>query len=903
LVLGLAASIAVTAGHLLRLDRRGELQTLDYRFRSISTVPANDDILVVAIDDDSLGRLGRWPWPRAQLAGIVEVLQQCGARAVALDIIMPEPQGTRYESASEEIYSFGSGDIVGDAPPVRVFDDDAMATVLRKYPNVSLPMHLVFAGEDGQAEPPGSVGAKVAELLGREPGISLKAVLEQSPDAASSDEADQARRAYLRCRSIRSLKRLGIAPGAVSGYPARRGVIVPPLVRFAEAIRRTGFVTFQPDVDGVLRRIPLLARTAGGIYPQFALTLAAQELGLRHGGSCDITADASAVTVSCPDGTKRVIPVDRKGRLLINWRRGRGKQPAANEISIAMPGAIWQSKKNLKNASKLPQIYHLTLVQKLGHKKWLNDYRQADELYLKRVAYLAARQKAMLYSPGRLPQPPEELREEKHIERRIAENIEYIFDDFLLQGAGEDDKKLILDTRRKIRQVRADSEKLKKDISDEMSRLRQRVAGRICLVGSTATGAADFVPTPVKERMPGVEVHANILNTILSGPFVREAPPAINILVILLAGAAVTVLASTRPVLQAGPLTALLGAGYAMFNAFVVFAVLDVWLVMVAPLAAMVASFLVVTAYRQLTEERAKRHIRGLFAHALSPALVDKLIEDPSLARLGGERRMLSCLFSDLAGFTPLAERLGEKATVQLLNRYFDRMTDVVQNRRGGYLNKFLGDGIFVFFGAPVLQPDHARRALLAAADCLGELEQLNTELAGQFDSPIRLACRIGIATGEAMVGNCGSTQRMDYTAVGDCVNLASRLEGANKFFSTNILADAETWRQAGDCGLLARPLGRVRVVGRTEPTDLWNVMARTDPDTPPQLVSAVGDFARAMELYAGRDFAAAADLLEGVLKVIPDDGPARVYLGLCRSYLASPPPAGWDGVLELTEK
>ena len=436
-----------------------------------------------------------------------------------------------------------------------------------------------------------------------------------------------------------------------------------------------------------------------------------------------------------------------------------------------------------------------------------------------------------------------------------------------------------------------------------MSRLRERVQGRICLIGSTATGAADFVPTPISERMPGVKVHGNILNTILSGVFVTKAPSVVDILVILLAGTSVSLLAATRPVLQSTPLAVLLGVAYTAFNVLVVFHLWSAWLVLVAPLSAMLGSFLVVTAYRQLTEERAKRQIRGLFAHAMSPALVDRLIEDPSLARLGGEKRGVSCIFSGLAGFTTLSEKLGEQRTVQLLNHYFDHMTEVIQDRCGGYLNKFLGDGLLVFFGAPVFQDDHTARAIHAAVDCQQGVIELNEELAEESDYPPKLACRIGIATGEVMVGNCGSTTRMDYTAIGDTINLASRLESANKQFGTWVLVAGETWRQADQADeYLARPMGKIIVVGKREPVEVWNVLDLAC-DADDEQKRACDDFARAIELYQQRKFAAAAELFETAEKAMPHDKAAGIYMSLCRTYLDSPPPDDWIGALELTEK
>jgi adenylate cyclase len=309
-------------------------------------------------------------------------------------------------------------------------------------------------------------------------------------------------------------------------------------------------------------------------------------------------------------------------------------------------------------------------------------------------------------------------------------------------------------------------------------------------------------------------------------------------------------------------------------------------------------SFAGIMSFRQLTEERAKKHIRGLFSNALSPGLVDRLIADPAMAKLGGERRVVSCLFSDVAGFTALAERLGEQATVRMLNAYFESMTEVLQERHGGYLNKFIGDGLLAFFGAPVAQEDHARRAVEAALDCHAALPELNRHLAELLgDVPLKI--RVGVSSGEAMVGNCGSYQRMDYTAIGDCVNIASRLEGANKAFATGVLVDEATWRAGGD-GLAARPLGRVRVVGRAEPVSVWNVVGR---DADGATHDAFERFAEGVRLFQQRDFAAAAERFAGARDKLGGDRACDVYLELCRRYESEPPGEDWNAALELTEK
>jgi adenylate cyclase len=409
------------------------------------------------------------------------------------------------------------------------------------------------------------------------------------------------------------------------------------------------------------------------------------------------------------------------------------------------------------------------------------------------------------------------------------------------------------------------------------------------MLGATSTGVPDFAPTPLGPVTPGVIVHSNIINTILSGQFVYPAGMWTNTLVIVLTGILVSLLAATRPILQAAPLSLLVAVSYAAFNVLVVFAWWSIWVAFIAPIGAMLVSFLFVTGFRQLTEERAKRHIRGMFAQALSPALVDRLLTDPSLASLGGRKTELTCMFSDLAGFTPLSESLGPHGTVALLNRYFDGVTDIVQNRYGGYLNKFLGDGVFVLFGAPVFLPDHPSRAVDAALLCQIEVDKLNEALAEELEGEVKLRVRIGIHSGEAMVGNCGSTERMDYTAIGDCVNLSARLESANKFFGTRIIVSEHAWSLCERDNLMVRPLGHVFITGVKNSLNIVEVVGPVD-EVDESDRQAIAHFSEAMGLIAGRRFAEAHEQLEQAARLRPDDTPTEIYLDICSRCAAREP-------------
>jgi len=918
--LGLGAALVVAGAHWAGLDARVELLTLDQRFRRFATAPVPEAILRVEIDDASLEKSG-WPWPREQIAGLAEVLLESGAKIVALDIIMPEAQKVRYESEEAEVYADHAGPLVGTGGPIPVFDDLILTETIRKNPErVFLPMYISL-GQD----PKTPVEAELRRRVATRPAVSSVALREELAaerwqGVEKKDlEKESFVRAYLRARALAAIESVGIPLLLAGDYPLRSGAIVPPLASFAQASRHTGFVTVDPDPDGAVRRIPLLIRDAGRAYPQFALSLAAKELGRQHGGAASIAADASAVTLRCADGFARVIPVDREGCLLINWVPRRAGGTSRGRIPASAVVDAWTMKKDIERLHRVWRSECLriakivyTLDEAQRHPLF-ELYAKADELHEKRIQAEPEYFKAILFDPEHVPPPPTELRAaEKRLEAELDEKCAELLADlrdpenleFFLEGRPdyEAKKRGVQGGLRLLAHISEMRRGVERDLAERRKRLRPLIDGKICLVGSTATGAADFVVTPIHRRTPGVEVHANILNTILSGAFVRRAHPVSEAMVILLAGLAVTILATWRSALHSAPATALLIVGYIAFNVLVVFHLWDVWLVLVAPVGAMIASFLVVTAYRQLTEERARRHIRRLFAHALSPVLVDRMVENPSLMKLGGERRILSCYFSDLAKFTSISERLGEQETVKLLNHYFDHMTDVIQNRHGGYLNKFLGDGILALFGAPVFLTDHAARAIRTALDCHREIERLNVELAAEGPGAPKIVCRIGIATGEVMVGNCGSTDRMDYTAIGPTVNLAARLESANKFFGSATLVDGETWGRADAGDVLARPMGRIVVVGMHEPVGILNPIAYA-ADAPDAQKRLVEDFSRAVDRFTARDFAGAMERFAAVLKAHPGDEPSRVYLDLSRQYAAAPPPDDWDGSLVLTEK
>jgi adenylate cyclase len=405
-----------------------------------------------------------------------------------------------------------------------------------------------------------------------------------------------------------------------------------------------------------------------------------------------------------------------------------------------------------------------------------------------------------------------------------------------------------------------------------MARLRERIAGRICVVGHYASGM-DLHATPIGNDVPGVTVYPFGIQTILSGIAFKHLGRAGEwAIIILAAGLVVTTLhlSTWRGV------AATLGLSLAVVAAAAMAASQAALLLPVAgPVMGIVLAFAGVTTYRQLTEASSRRWITRAFEQYTGAEHVDELLRDPERLRLGGERREITFIFSDIAGFTTMSEKYEPEKLVRLLNRYLSVMTEIFMAERGA-LDKYEGDAILAMFGAPIPLPDHALRAVRAAMAMHEALPRVNRELveAGLMPEGTRLGMRIGCSSGPAIVGNFGSEQRFNYTAMGDTINLGARLEEANRWLGSNILVPEPT---AAACGqaVLFRRFGPARIRGKNIPAVLYEPLA---PEPAPADLRAVADaFGRAIDALQARNLDAAEAALAELLAVRPDDKPALI--------------------------
>jgi adenylate cyclase len=430
--------------------------------------------------------------------------------------------------------------------------------------------------------------------------------------------------------------------------------------------------------------------------------------------------------------------------------------------------------------------------------------------------------------------------------------------------------------------------------------------GKIVLIAATAVGTFDERVTPFSRVTPGVAVHGNAIQTILDQRFLRGGPlsqllevvAAVVLallfaflfarvrvsfaLPVLLLSAAAVHLASYRLFLE----------GYDVFEA--------------VPLLEMATMFLLVTVFRYATEERDKKQLRRTFQLYLNPEVMEEMLAQPEKLQLGGDVKDLTVLFSDIRGFTGISEKLSPPALVKLLNEYLTPMTDVVFAKRGT-LDKYIGDAVMAFFGAPIDNDRHALSACEAALGMMAGLESLREKWRTEDPAMPPVDHGIGVHSGPMVVGNMGSTQRFNYTVMGDNVNLASRLEGLNKEYGTHVIISEATLaaarRAVGGAGepLAVRELDAVQVKGKEEPVRLYEL--RGLGEAPERDRPLLDTYANALTLYRSRKFSEARYEFETCLTLADGDGPSRLFLARCDAMLAAPPGEGWDGVFRMGHK
>ena len=424
----------------------------------------------------------------------------------------------------------------------------------------------------------------------------------------------------------------------------------------------------------------------------------------------------------------------------------------------------------------------------------------------------------------------------------------------------------------------------------------EQLKGKVLFVGATALGVYDMRVTPFHGNTPGVEIHATVADNIISDRFIRQGgmEALVDIFFIVLMGALAYFLTTSLRLYGAIPATTLLLAGYIWF-AYYMFNE-GHWINIIYPTLSAILALLVGGSFRYLVLERSAREMRSMFSSYLSPKLVARLEKDPEAARIGGDSKMVTVLFTDIKSFTAFSEAHPPQEVVSRLNEYLGAMVQVIE-QHDGTIDKFIGDAIMAYWGAPLSQPDHAKLALECVLAMARRLEELSSKWASEEKEPFSI--RGGIQSGEVVAGNVGfAGKKMEYTVIGDTVNLASRLEGTAKYYGVTYLVGENTYQLTSTlCGY--RELDKIRVVGKQLPVTIYEPQAGSYALTTAQLER----FHSALVLYRARKWSEAQIAFSDLLAELPEDKPCKIYIERCAFFVENPPPADWDGVFNRAEK
>lgn len=422
---------------------------------------------------------------------------------------------------------------------------------------------------------------------------------------------------------------------------------------------------------------------------------------------------------------------------------------------------------------------------------------------------------------------------------------------------------------------------------------------KIVIVGATAIGIYDVRVTPMDELFPGAEVHANIIDMILHDSMLKKPSwgPAFYVMAVLLG---TLLLALLLPRSGAIP-GALIAAALTLCYYYTVQYIFNKGYIveLVIPLLSIISAYIIITIYIYFAESRKKAFIKNAFSTYLAPAIVEQLIEHPDKLVLGGESRKITAFFSDVQSFTSISEKLSPQELVELLNEFLTEMTDIILQYQGT-VDKFEGDAIIAFFGAPVELENQAESACRSSVMMQKKLAELRAKWKNAGKPELKM--RIGLFTGDAVIGNMGSKNRMDYTMMGDTVNTAARLEGTNKNYGTYILMGENTKNKINPEEFFIREIDSIQVVGKQKPINIYELVG-FQQDIDQNFRQAAESYAAGLAAYRLGNWEQAIAFFDQALEYQPNDPPTNTIRARCIEYQLTPPPSPWEGVFMMKTK
>jgi adenylate cyclase len=872
-----------------------ENRIYDTMLRMKPAVEEREDIIFVDIDDLAISEVGTWPWSRDRMAKGLILLREFNAAITVLDIEYVDqsplavdatvlrnevPQAVRQQLAEVEqdvrdlLQAVAAGQLdprsavefVGDIPGLH---EQGRQELMNQIQQIARD-NDVFLGNAARLN--GSAYMTINLLDSEDPGV---------PEERKQMAVD--REAIERIDSR--------APQSINDHPDIRPAI-PAVIEGAAGL---GFPNVIVDDDGVRRRINLLGRYGDHYFAQLVfrpLLDVFQNPNLVVERNRFILEEA--VHPDEEEPRRIVIPRANDGTMLVHW-------PKATFIESFEHISYYELIYHDDQMADL--IYNLDVMEQSGYLQ----YYQGDRDLLRAYDYAETIKEDVL--AGGDTAQMEEFREVREyflaevgnllsggVEEALLQELAAVLES---EGLGEAQREQLVSLREEIPQVFEATKTIYDNIIETRETIEEAVADSYVIIGYTGTGTTDIGVNPFEKEYMNVGTHAAIINTILTEDFLDDFPWWYTAAVAAILGLLVAMVVhklSPQSSLVLGVAVALL----AVAGSYVLFVVLHRYLDILPPVLTVLATSIAISLVKFIVIGKEKSFLRNAFAHYLSNEVINEILTDPQKLALGGQKKELTALFTDVKGFSSISEKLDPHDLVKLLNRYLSEMSDIIL-QLNGTIDKYEGDAIISFFGAPLDFEDHASRACLSAIRMKKMERYLNDHFLQENLSPSALYTRVGINTGEMIVGNMGTQNRMDYTIMGHSVNLAARLEGVNKQYGTWVLMSQATYEET-DNKFEVRKLDRVRVVGVSEPVRLYELMdERGALDAPTRNLR--DGYAEAHDLFENREWEEAQKRFAELAEEFPEDGPVKYYLERCKTFVKRPPAENWDGVFNLTRK
>jgi adenylate cyclase len=698
-----------------------------------------------------------------------------------------------------------------------------------------------------------------------------------------------------------------LRPAASSGSGAGAG-LRPAIAPILQGAAGAGFPGTIVDPDGIRRRIELIRRYDDRFFAQLAMAPLLDWLG-----NPPVILEPDRIRLAgarLPEGGERdlSIPLAEDGCLLLDWppksyldsyrhlpfhelalHRELERRLLRNLQAMEEAGLFDEPHRTLLELYRYAQTI-LWKILESGDRQPLAEYRRARERFFR---------EADRFLQG-------------ETEQELLGRIQTILDS---DEAAPEEKQRATAMDGRARELFSSSRGIYRELARSRATLREYLPGAFCIIGLAGTSAAETGVTPFGEQHGNTGAHAAVVNTILGSRFLDDLPwwyPAV--LAVLLAGDLALLLRNLRPlgsILAGAAVLLLLLAGGGGF-----FLGTGVYPGLLTPAVTVLFTSLALASMKLLRIGRERRFLRRAFGHGITADAIEELIDQPSVLQLGGEKRILTAMFTGVKDSATLFGRLDPAGLVKLTRGYLTEMSDIILDLKGT-IDRYEGHTIASFFGAPLACPDHASRACLAAVRMKKAEALLSERLSREGLILPPLLTRIGINTGEMVVGDMGSARWMDYTIMGDAANLAARLVGVNRQYGTWILIGESTCRaaEAAAAGpadhaaagtpsddFLLRKMDRVKVAGIAEPVRLFELLDEKSSASP-EMREAVEAFHQGLRHFEAREWTAARRRFQEVLRILPGDGPSRLFLKRCIEFSRNPPPVSWDGVFSLSMK